>query len=201
MMKNTVIFGGTFNPPHLGHLQMLRAVAELETTKKVIVIPTSVPPHKVCKNLAGNEDRLNMCRLAFENEKGVFVSDIEMRRNGKSFTYDTLNSLANAGEKDLAIVCGGDMITSFFEWYHYEDILKMAKIIAFCREGTDSVEFYESVDKLKKLGGNIEVITRDIVGISSTQIRNNIDNSKFLLENLPRGVYDYIIEKGIYNEL
>ncbi|MBQ0084177.1 MAG: nicotinate (nicotinamide) nucleotide adenylyltransferase [Clostridiales bacterium] len=200
MMKNTVIFGGTFNPPHLGHCKMLESVLKLETTEKVIVIPTSVPPHKVCKSLAGNTDRLNMCRLAFESRKNVTVSDAEMRREGKSYTFDTLSLFKKQGTENIAIVCGGDMIVTFKSWYRFEDILKMAQIIAFRRKGVDNGEFDAAVNELRDMGGNITVIEADIMNISSSEIRENIKNREYLLEYLQPNVYDYIVENGLYGE-
>lgn len=197
-MKNTVIFGGTFNPPHLGHSEMLESVLKLENTEKVIVIPTSIPPHKLCNTLASDTDRLNMCKIAFGGRKGVTVSDLEMKRTGKSYTFDTLNELISLGEKNIALVCGGDMIVTFNEWYRFRDILQTAQIIAFRRKGIDDGEFDTAVENLRNLGGRITVLECSIKGISSTEIRKNIKNSKYLLEYLPQGVYDYITEKGLY---
>ncbi len=170
-MKKTVIFGGTFNPIHLAHLEIINNVLALSTTEKVIVIPTSTPPHKVCDSLACDADRLEMCRAALEGVDRVEVSDMEIMRGGKSYTYDTLRSIRkeNPHEK-LALVCGGDMIVSFSQWYRYNDIIKNTEIIAIRRVGIDESEFDNAVKSLINMGATVNVLKNHNTGISSTEI-------------------------------
>lgn len=198
-MKNTVIFGGTFNPIHLGHIEIINSVLELPFTEKVIVMPTAIPPHKVCANLACDADRYEMCRLATEDIPNTSVSDLELIRGGKSYTYDTLKRIKNDNpDIKLSFVCGADMIVTFKEWYRYTDILKMADIIAVRRVGTDNTRFDNAVSDLITSGGVIHVLKGQITDISSTQIKEHINDREYLLKFLPEKVYGYIIENNLY---
>ena len=145
-MPKTVFFGGTFNPPHISHRLMLEAVAGLDDVEKVLVVPTNIPPHKsVAEFTASEEDRLFMCRLLTEGVEKAEVSDIEFRRGGKSYSFDTLTELKPMYDK-LDMLIGGDMITTFTSWYRYLDILKLCGIIAVRRKGIDDVEFDKAVE-------------------------------------------------------
>lgn len=191
-MDNLVaVFGGTFNPVHNGHVEMANAVCALPYVEKLVIIPTYKPPHKTSNDLASGEHRMNMCRLAFAELEKAEVSDIEQKRGGSSYTYDTLMELKKT-YNSLALVCGGDMITSFSSWYRSKDILKMATLIAFRRVGVDNSQFDLSVNNLEKNGGKVIVLDADILDISSSQIRNG----DFL--EVPTVVFDYIKQNGIY---
>ncbi len=200
-MKKTVIFGGTFNPIHLAHLEIINNVLALSTTEKVIVIPTSTPPHKVCVNLACDADRLEMCKVALGGLDRVEVSDMEIMRGGKSYTYDTLRNIRKENpHAKLALVCGGDMIVSFSQWYRYNDIIKNTEIIAIRRVGIDEAEFDNAVKSLINIGATVNVLKNHITGISSTEIRDNINNREYLLKYLPKSVYEYIKANNLYGD-
>ncbi|MBQ8550218.1 MAG: nicotinate (nicotinamide) nucleotide adenylyltransferase [Clostridia bacterium] len=192
MDRVVAVFGGTFNPIHNGHVEMAKKALALPQVEKLVVIPTYRPPHKDAQMLATGEDRLNMCRIALIGIGDVEFSDIELARGGLSYTYDTLCELGKLYGKRAALMCGGDMITTFSGWYRYRDILKMADIIAFRRIGVDNAEFDASVEKLRSEGGNITVIEADIADISSTEVRAGE------WDKIPSKVLDYIKEKGLY---
>ena len=199
-MENIVIFGGTFNPIHLGHLEIINKVLELNSTKKVIVMPTYLPPHKISADLACDADRFEMCKLAVENIPNVEVSDLELIRGGKSYTYDTLKQLRNIyPETEFSLVCGGDMIVTFKEWYRYMDVLRLADIIAVRRVGIDNTEFDNAVKELINIGGVIDVLKGEISEISSTEIKKNINNQEYLTKFLPEKVYTYIRNNNLYS--
>ncbi len=198
-MKNTVIFGGTFNPIHLGHIEIINNVLALSSTQNVIVMPTAVPPHKVSSDLACDADRFEMCKLATEHIEGVEVSDLELIRGGKSYTYETLKRIKSDNtDIKLSFVCGGDMIVTFKEWYRFQDILKLAEIIAVRRVGVDNVEFDNAVSELVTLGGVVNVLKGEITDISSTEIKKHITNKDYLLKFLPEKVYNYIKDNNLY---
>ncbi len=194
MDKFTAVFGGTFNPIHNGHVAMVKTVMKLPYVEKLIIIPTCIPPHKSASSLASGDDRINMCRIALEKLKRVEVSDIELTRGGSSYTYDTLCALKENGINQPALVCGGDMITTFDSWYRAEDILKMAQLIAFRRVGIDGDAFDAAIDRLSAKGAKIEVIDTDIPNISSSDVRAG----RFDL--IPPDVLDYIRKNGLYGE-
>ena len=124
------VFGGTFNPVHLGHLNCLKSVAEQAGLDKMIVMPDRIPPHKQAEDLASSEDRLNMCRLAFADIPCVEISDWELKQEGKSYSVITLRHLKEIYPHDkLFFIMGSDMLLSFEEWYQYKEILSLSALI------------------------------------------------------------------------
>ena len=192
-MDNVAVFGGTFNPFHNGHLEIIKALISLNMFDKILVIPTNIPPHKNAPMLASGEDRLAMCFLALKDFMNVEVCDIELRRNGPSYTIDTVCELKKLYNANVHVVCGGDMITTLYSWKSYNELIKSAKFVAFRRVGTDNSEFDLAVDKIRLDGGFVTIIDTNITDVSSTEIRNG-DSGK-----LPFAVNKYIKEKGLYN--
>ncbi len=191
------IFGGTFNPVHLGHYEMARAVASLGNIDKLLIIPDNLPPHKAAESLVSGEDRLNMCRLGFGAIPKVEISDLELKREGRSYTYDTLKSLV-ADDNEYYLVCGGDMVETFDEWYNFREILKMAHIIAFRRGSVNNDAFERGIEIITSSGGKITVMENDIPIISSTEIRKAIKENGNLCGIVPQTVADYIVSRGLY---
>lgn len=192
-MDNVAVFGGTFNPFHNGHLEIIKTLVSLDAFDKILIIPTNIPPHKNAPMLASGEDRLAMCSLALKDFKNVEVCDVELRRNGPSYTFDTVCELKKLYNADVHVVCGGDMITTLYSWKNYKELIKSAKFIAFRRVGIDNNDFDMAVEKTRKDGGFVTVIDTDIVNVSSTEIRDGDSN------DLPVVVSEYIKEKGLYN--
>ncbi|MBE6797577.1 MAG: nicotinate (nicotinamide) nucleotide adenylyltransferase [Ruminococcaceae bacterium] len=199
-MEHIVVFGGTFNPIHLGHVEIIKQVAALGGVTQVMIIPARVPPHKVCTDLACDADRLEMCRIAVADIEKVVVSDIELLREGKSYTVDTLKRIKRENPSaKLSLVVGGDMVVTFTEWYRYDEILDIADIIAVRRVGIDNDLFDTAVKNLINMDGRINVLKNTILGISSTEIKQNINNDAFLKAYLHEGVIEYIKQNGLYN--
>lgn len=200
-MKAIAVFGGTFNPFHIGHEQMLSTVCELDYIDEVLLMPSKIPPHKSVDFLADDEVRLNMCRIASQKYKKVTVSDLEMKRAGKSYTIDTLLSLKKLyPDSDFFLVIGGDMVASFTEWREYEKILRLSGLIVFSRTTTKREDFACSIKRLRDLGANIRVIDTEIKDISSTELRNNFNDMLFLKNNLSQDVYEYLLTNNVYNK-
>ena len=199
-MGKTVFFGGTFNPPHLAHRLMLEAAAKCKNIDKILVVPTNIPPHKEISGFcASGEDRLNMCQLLCKGIDICEVSDMELLRGGKSYSYDTLCILKEQ-YNDLQLLIGGDMITTFDTWFNYKEILKIAEILAVRRPGIDNEAFDNSVDFMRNLGGIVKVIDAEMLDISSTIIRECLENGEFskLIDYLPNNIYEYIRENNLY---
>ncbi len=197
-MGVTVFFGGTFNPPHLAHRKMLEAVCALPQVERVLVAPTNIPPHKeVAEAFASAENRLFMCRLLCDGLDKAEVSDIEFKRDGKSYSFYTLSQLKRI-YPDLAMIIGGDMVTSFTNWYNYKEVLKLAQFILVRRKGIDNAEFDKCVEGLKNDGGNISVVEIDLPQVSSTEIRKLLESNGDLSKLLPKNIAEYIENKGLY---
>ena len=192
-MSNIAIFGGTFNPFHIGHYEMLKAVCELNFIDKVFVMPDKIPPHKEFDNVVDDIHRQNMCKLACEDFSKSQICLIEFERDGKSYTFDTVNLLkAKYVNDNFYIVIGGDMLSTLDTWYNWRELIKQVSFISFKREGLDN--FNSSYLRLKNSGADIILLEDKITDISSTKLRQKIDKNL-----LPPKVYEYITQKGIYN--
>ena len=120
-MGYTAIFGGTFNPPHIGHYEMLSALEKCPEIEEIWLMPDRIPPHKVCDFLADDSDRIEMCRIIAKDFKKARLCLAEFEREGKSYTYDTVTEfLKKYPDKKFTFVCGGDMLISFDKWYRYK---------------------------------------------------------------------------------
>ena len=198
-MSAIAVFGGTFNPFHKGHEEMLSALCAIDAVDKVLIIPTKIPPHKSVDYLASDDDRLSMCRLVASEYKKAEVSDLELLREGKSYTIDTIKSLKELYPDDVIYLCiGGDMLTSFTAWREYKEILRLVKLVAFKRQTTDNDEFLKSLSALSDEGADILVPDVVITDISSTGIREHIEKGRLSDEFLPSKVFDYINTNKVY---
>lgn len=191
-MSRIGIFGGTFNPPHIGHTRLAEHFVNELKLDRLLVIPTFQPPHKEASNLASGEDRINMCMLAFPD---AVVSTIEMNRGGKSYTYDTLCELKEQYPGDeLFFIVGSDMLLSFDRWYKSNEILEMITLCAADRE--DDGEELKIPDFLE--GKNVVITKLPPFEISSTRIRESIAKGENTDGVLDEAVRYYIDEKGLY---
>lgn len=195
-MDITVIFGGTFNPFHIGHYQMLDALNQIEEICKIYVVPTKIPPHKSCANLAPDKQRIEMCRIAAKDFEKAEVSLIEFEREGKSYTFDTIKTLKKRYPNEkFFLACGGDMIISLNHWYKWEELIKEVGIFAFRRDNDD--DFDKAVENLKSFGADIRVLNNKITDVSSTEIRSKLSVGEST-DLLPFAVNEYIIKGKIY---
>lgn len=193
-MSFTAIFGGTFNPFHNGHYEMLKALNACDKVSKIFIMPDKIPPHKSADELASDIDRLNMCKLVAEDFNKAEVCDIEFKREGKSYTYDTVKLLQELYPNDkLAFVCGGDMLVYFDKWYKANELMKMLPFFVFSRTSTNSQEFIDCVNRFRDMGMEIFLMDDEIPNISSTDFRNGLSGSI-----LPKKIYNYIKERGLY---
>lgn len=201
-MKSLAVFGGTFNPLHIGHEQMIKTVSSLSFIDKVVLIPTKIPPHKDVDFLASDDDRLAFCELAAGKFGNVSVNNTELLRNGKSYSIDTLREIASQfPDQKIYLVIGGDMMTGFKKWKDYKDILSLASLLVFSRVGVDVDQFSSSVNELTDEGADIVLIETDISEISSTQIRNALSKGECVDGLLPEYIYGYICDNGVYGDL
>ncbi len=192
------IFGGTFNPPHQGHKKLALEFMSRLSLDFMMIIPTYTPPHKEASDLATGEDRLNMCRLCFW-EDCFSVSDIELRRKGKSYTVNTLKQIKELHPDDeLFFIMGSDMLLSFHTWREPEEILNLASICAATREEGLTEELCSYVEeKYFHRKDRFTVFDFDPLEVSSTWIRNN-PGEAMERELINDGVGNYIQERGLY---
>ena len=195
-MSLTAIFGGTFNPFHIGHYEMLEELQNDPTISEILLMPDRIPPHKVCDFMAEDEIRIEMCRIAAGDFEKAKLCLIEFERDGKSYTIDTVKELQKLyPDKKFAFVCGGDMLVYFDKWYKYEELMKLLPFIAFRRTDTDDLLFDEYVKKLSNMGMDIRVNEKRITDVSSTEIREDFKKAKKLL---PEKIFEFLSSKGVY---
>ncbi len=188
-MAGIGVFGGTFNPPHKGHLKLVRCFADRLSLSKVLIIPTFTPPHKAASQLASCEDRLEMCRLLFSCDSRFEISTIETDRGGKSYTYDTLSELKKIyPDNEIYFIIGSDMLRTFYSWYRPADILKMCRLCAASRDSGEMPEF----------DGEVITLSIDPVDISSTDIRNAVRSGVSVEKFVGKEVENYIHKRGLY---
>ena len=195
------IYGGSFNPPHIGHVEAARAAVETLKPDRFLVIPTNTPPHKELEeNSPSSEQRLEFCRLAFGDIPGVEVSDMELRREGKSYTADTVDALRGQyPDAEICIVIGTDMFLSFRSWYRWQHILENATLAVLSREDFDRREIEEFKAELEaENGARVIVIPHTPLPMSSTEIRERLRRG-LGADDLCQGVYELIIRNGFYD--
>ena len=194
-MGFTALFGGTFNPFHNGHYEMLKALQNDSSIDEIWLMPDRIPPHKDCEYLPGDDDRISMCKLVAKEFSKARVSTVEFEREGRSYSYDTVLELKKKHkEKNFIFVCGGDMFVYFPKWYRYLDLMKLIPFYVFSRVGTADSEFDACVKEFEALGMEIILNATPIPNISSTEFRNTKDSSL-----LPEIIYSYIAKRGLYS--
>ena len=194
------IYGGTFAPIHNAHVKAAKAFRDELYLDKLLIIPAGIPPHKQTTEGDKPEQRLQMCKLAFEGEKGVEVSDMELVRSGKSYTVLTLRELASA-ERELYFLCGTDMLLSFDRWYCFEEIFRICTLVYARRENDrelDGVVSEKIREYKEKYGARIEKLSCDVLELSSTEIREMIKNGEDVSDLIPAGVYEFIKANRLY---
>lgn len=199
-MSRIGILGGTFNPIHNGHKKMIEYSRKEAKLDKIIVMPTFVPPHKESLNLVSCEHRLNMCRLACSEISYVDVSNFEIKLEGKSYTYRTLELLKEKYPNDeLFFIVGADMFLSLESWRNPEIIFKFATIIAIPRDDNSVAELKRHYDEvLKPMGAKAIILQKSVLTVSSTYVRDNINNHDALANLLDKRVFNYIKENNLY---
>ncbi len=195
------IYGGTFDPPHNGHVHACKCFYDTFYVDKLMVIPTAIPPHKIQQSKVEATARLEMVKLAFQDiGNRIEISDVELKRKGKSYTKDTIKYLLDNGANEILLLCGTDMFVTLDTWVEFEYIFNNAIIVCIRRE-TD--EHYEELIKKKSIkykedyDAKIEFINVSAVEISSSEIRENIDK-EYIKSLIPEKVYKFIIERGLY---
>ena len=198
-MERIGIYGGTYSPPHIGHLKAAEYAIEALGLDRLLLIPTGVSPHKAMSAGATSADRLEMLRLSAANMEKAQVSDIEIRRQGSSYTVDTLRAIReeNPGA-ELVLLMGTDMFVSFLSWREPEAIMALATLAVFCRGERGERERIEAQKAdLEAMGAKIRLVENPVNAISSTDLRRMLVfgcADPFLMP----GVGDYIREKGLY---
>ena len=169
------IYGGSFNPMHIGHEKIVDYVLKNLDMDKIIIIPVGIPSHRE-NNLEQSNTRLKICREIFKNNKKVEVSDIEIKSEKKSYTYDTLLKLIEIYGKDNEFfeIIGEDSLKNLKTWKNYKELLNLCKFIVFRRKDDKNTK----IDSEFLNNKNIIILENEYYNISSTEIRNKVKNGE-----------------------
>ncbi len=220
-MFELALFGGTFDPIHIGHLRGLIEAKEALNIERVLVIPAGKPPHKLGETYSSPEARFEMAKIAVTGLEGVEVSDIELRKPGISYTIETIDEIQKELFIDnLALIIGSDSLLEFSTWHRFDEILKRTHLVVIPRPG-----FLESLDihaveraihpvSIKNVtrdhpepgtitlensvGKKIILLSVRRINVSATEIREKVARGKSIKFLVPPDVERYIIEEKLY---
>ncbi len=197
------IYGGSFNPPHLGHREAAASVIREINPDRLLIIPDRVPPHKEMEEGSPSpEDRLRLCSLNFGDLNSTEISDLELCRNGKSYTYDTIRELEQMfPEARFILIVGTDMFLSFEEWYHFEYLLSHCDLSVLARDYDDRVLLEETAIRFRsRYLATIRILPHTPLPMRSEEIRRLL-RKRSGADYLKSEVYSEIIRKRLYDAL
>lgn len=195
------VFGGSFDPIHSGHVELAKAFLQNLSLDLLIVIPAFVSPFKQGKETEKAEHRLEMCRLAFSDMKTVQVSSMELEREGASYTFETLQTLAlQYVGSELYFITGADSFMTLQDWKNPQEIFRRAVICVTPRNGQDASVLAKQADFLQGLGARTVILDTEIMTVSSTEIRRRLRCGESIHGYVPEKVEKYIIKNGLYQE-
>ena len=194
--KRLGILGGTFDPIHSGHLILAEQIKEELKLQKVIFIPSANPPHKENHPISSAKDRLQMVKLAIEDNPDFIISDLELKREGKSYTIDTLSRLTKLYKgSEFFFLLGSDVVEELPTWKEPDKIFQKVKVVIALRPGFDRINPEDRFVKKSLL------IPINGLNISSTQVRERIRQGKSIRYLVPAGVEEFIQSKNLYRSL
>lgn len=186
-MKKIGLLGGTFDPPHFGHLLIGEEVYHALQLDEVWFIPSNDPPHKDATT-TNTKDRVQMTELAIQSNPHFKVNKIEMERSGTSYTFDTVQELVQRfNDSQFYFIMGGDMVEYLPKWYKIEELLQLVTFVGVQRSGYSLGSPY-----------SIKTVEIPMFDVSSTLIRERLNNNGSTRYLLPNEVMDYIKENGLY---
>lgn len=199
-MKKIGIYGGTFSPPHIGHVGAAESFSRTVELDKLLIMPDYLPPHKEFDGEATELDRLKMCELAFSEIDKAEVSDLEIKRGGRSYTSVTLEELS-APDTELYFLCGTDMFLTLGEWYRPERIFELATICYVRRESSaeaDRLIAKRTQEYISKYKARIIPVSTSVREVSSSELRAALKSGGNVSDLISPAVYEYIVDGGLY---
>ena len=190
-MIKTGIFGGSFNPIHNGHISLARQLKEKAGLDEVWLMVSPQNPMKRQADLLSDEARLQMARLALEQETGIIACDYEMHLPKPSYTWLTLQALSrDYPDRQFVLMIGGDNWSIFHRWYHADDILQNYQVVVYPRRDEQPVE--------KSLPVGVTIVEAELLDVSSTEIRQRIREGRSIRKLVPPSVAAFIKQEGYY---
>lgn len=197
-MKRIGIIGGTFDPIHLAHLNIAKKAKERLNLDKVIFIPAGSQPLKIDKKVTRASLRFSMVEKAIEGYEGFEVSDYEIKKQGLSYTFETLEHFRKEDE-ELFFITGADCLFNLEKWKNVKRILELCTLVVLTRPGYDNEKLYKSKDYIeKKYNGEIIILELEGMDISSTKIRGLIKEGKNISKLVTSEVFKLIKDNNLY---
>lgn len=198
-MQKIGIMGGTFNPVHVGHLIAAQEVLGEGNMDRVLFIPTGNPPHKSKSEVISSADRYEMVRLVVRDNPGFEASDIEIKREGATYSYHTLIELHKEypGAK-MYFIIGFDTLKELDTWYRIQEVCKMTEFIVVNRGNTTWELEEEILIRERRYNCKFTIVKIPDIQISSTDIRERLKNNKSIKYFVTKEVEEYIMQKGLY---
>jgi nicotinate-nucleotide adenylyltransferase len=194
------ILGGTFNPPHVGHLVMVQEALDQLDLERVVLMPVAEPPHKEALADPGADVRLELCRLATAGTPHVGVCDLEIRRGGASYTVDTLRALHDREpEHALTFIVGGDMAYSLPSWREPEAVLGLARLAVAERDGLRREDIAQRLEPLHS-GDRVAFFDMPRIDLSSSAIRARVAAGRPIRYLVPEPVIEAIQSRRLYRQ-
>ena len=186
------IYGGSFNPMHRGHEQIVEYILKNLNMDKIIIVPVGIPSHRE-NNLEQSDTRLKICREIFKDNSKIEVSDIEIKSDGKSYTCDTLIKLIEVYGKNNEFfeIIGEDSLKNFKTWKNYKELLKICKLVVFRRNDDEDKE----IDKEFFKNSNIIILKNEYYNYSSTEIREKVKNGEDISNLVNKNVEKIILQE------
>jgi len=201
-MKKIGIMGGTFNPIHNGHLLLAQWAMDAEHLDEIWFMPTGISYSKACTNVLPGEERLRMVELAIAGNPSFATSDIELKRAGYTYTYETMMDLKQQYPEDkFYFIVGADCLHAFENWKEPAKILQNCTLLASVRGDVSLPDLENRKNELMvRFGGEIKLFSFLNFDVSSTEIRNRVRKQKEIRYLVPESVREYIAKKGFYHE-
>ncbi|HEX6117377.1 MAG TPA: nicotinate-nucleotide adenylyltransferase [Solirubrobacterales bacterium] len=193
------MLGSAFNPPHLGHLVLAQEARWQLGLERVLLMPTGVAPHKTIADDPGAGVRAEMARLAAGAADGVEVSDLELRRDGPSYTYETLEALhGEEPEAELVWLMGADAALALESWRRPERVVELARLGIAPRAEVMRADLDEVLERLGAGAGEAAAVEMPAIGVSSSQVRERVREGRPIRHLVPDPVVELIEERGLY---
>lgn len=193
-----LLFGGTFDPPHKGHMNNLQAAMDCVQPDKVIVMPAGIPPHKKASTTDAAL-RLAMCECFTALSPKVEVSDWEVRQGGRNYSVNTVEMLHSRYPADSLYMCvGSDMLLGFTRWYRWQDILRMTALVVESRETGDAAALHAAAEELRRQGATVLLAQAQAFPCASSDIRSGRVPRSRWEEVLPPNVIQIVKDNGLY---
>ena len=201
MADKIAIFGGSFNPIHLGHLSVAKCALDECRLKKVIFLPNANPPHKNKEGIIPAIHRYNMVSLAIEDFNDFEISDYEMNSDKPSYTINTMRYMKSAFNAELFFIIGADSLYTLNLWKSYDELIHECSFIVADRNCTEGENLKNAVLELEKKGGRAEIIKMPKIDVTSTMIRQYILSGKDISAYVPGKVNEYITANNLYQTI